>query len=241
MRVPLVARAARAVVVVGALAASGCNLGGGTEGELGHGRFHYRCVQPVDLFCSDAQPGRSSLSSVAPPVPEAVVLGSTFALEFDLDTPEDGDTSLSIDVECAIDAFEDAEGHVRPTREGWLAFVAERSDGAVADIIHVLVATPARLELFEGNTSLGNAIVLARSTTVATVPYGSGGQVLHGGISPSWTSSDPSVVTIGAATGGQSGPVVTLVPGAAGEATLTVTLAGTTRDLVVEVPAEEAP
>lgn len=243
MRDPLVAKAARAVVVLAGALASGCNLGGGTEGELGHGRFFYGCVDLDDLFCSPLNP-EPTLESPAPPVPEAVMVGSRFALEFDLDTSgdEDGDTSLAIDVACALDGVEE-QRHMRPTREGWLAFVAERSDGAVADVIHVLVATPAQIDLATSASSLGSAMTLSEPTAIAAVPYGAGGQVLYGGVDVRWTSSDPSIVAVqaGSAPGEPGGPTATLVPVGTGEAVVSVTMAGVERRIVVEAQPEVFP
>lgn len=244
MRDPLVARAARAALVAGALAASACNLGGGTEGELGHGRFFYACVDGDDLFCSALDP-EPRLESPRPPVPEAVVVGARFALEFDLDTIEDEDDpdgSLSVDVECAVDEFEE-QRHVRPTREGWLAFVAERSDGAVADILHVLVATPARIDVATSASTIGSGIALTEPTAVAAIPYGTGGQVLYGAFDATWSSSDHTIVTVhdGSAPAAPSGPLATLVPVGTGEAIVSVTVAGVERQIVVDVQTEVTP
>lgn len=241
MRAPLVARTARvAALLAGALAASGCNLGGGTEGELGRGRFFYECAAADDPFCSglDRRPGFSE----PPPVPTSVVVGSTFGLDFDLETTGD-DTSLGVRVECALDGCDEGR-HFRATREGWLGFVAVRSDGSAADVLHVLVTRPATIDFTGDRVGFSGSVHLFDvPTDVWAMPLGANGERLVGGFEATWESSDEAVVIVqsGGAPVAPNGPRATLVPVAPGEATVTVTIQGVQQQLPVSVQDEVLP
>jgi hypothetical protein len=229
-------RLALAAAAAASLLGAGCELGGGgTVGELGNGRFFYQCVVPDDLFCSEFNPDPPVDVSEPAEVPDAMVLGSAFALEFDVETTDDEGGSFSADVECAVDGFEEQQ-HFRPSREGWFAFVAERSDGAVVDLLHVLVTTPERIDIAGNGLSAGDTIAIAGPTDVAAIPYGGSGQILFGGFPATWTTSDDEVVAVESSSvpgAPPTGALARLVPTGTGDALVTVTIAGVVREFQV--------
>lgn len=228
--------AARVAALCAALSAGGCNFNndGGTQGELGNGSFFYDCVGPQDIWCTQYNPDPNVTAFEEPEVPESFVVGAAFALEFQPD-PTDEDGSLAVDVECAIDAFEQGR-HFVATRPGWFAFTAERSDGVVVDVLHVLVSVPARIAIGAGGLNVDEGLDLPSPTEIAAIPLGANDEVLYGAFPATWTSSDDGVVRVESSIASGSpatGALARLVPVATGDAVVTVTVAGVSREIAV--------
>lgn len=247
MRASLVDRAARSAattaVLTAALCASGCNWSGdgGTEGELGHGNFFYDCVGPQDIWCTQYNPDPNVPAFEEPEVPGSFVVGSSFALDFQLDPTDDESSSLAVDVECAVDGFE-VDRHFVPTRPGWFAFVAERSDGVVVDVLHVLVSVPARISIGAGGLDVDEGLELPSPTEIAAIPLGANDEVLFGAFPATWTSSDDDVVKVESSIASGSpatGALARLVPVTTGDAVITVTVAGVAREIAVSAVVDD--
>ncbi len=246
MRASLVDRAVPWAVLprlaaVAALCASGCSFvdDGGTEGELGNGNFFYDCVGPQDIWCTQYNPDPNVVAFEEPEVPGSFVVGAAFALDFQVAEPDDSG-SLDVDVECAVDGFE-RDRHFVPTRPGWYAFIAERSDGVVVDVIHVLVSVPTRIDIGAGGLPLEPALPVEAPTDIAAIPLGTNDEVLFGAFPATWASSDEDIVTVESpiAPGTPaSGALARLVPQATGDAVVTVTVAGVSREIEVSAVVE---
>jgi hypothetical protein len=251
MRASLVDRAVRAVMTTAALTAAlcaalsagGCNFGndGGTEGELGNGNFFYDCVGPQDIWCTQYNPDPNVPAFEEPEVPGSFVVGSAFALDFQLERTDDDEGSLAVDVECAVDGFE-VDRHFVPTRPGWFAFVAERSDGVVVDVLHVLVSVPARIGIGAGGLNVDEGLELPSPTEIAAIPLGANDEVLYGAFPATWTSSDEAVVEVESSIASGSpatGALARLIPISTGDAVVTVTVAGVSREIAVSATVDE--
>lgn len=238
-------------------ATAGCSGGDidGTLGQLGEGVFRYECVEDSDARCN--QTGAvdtfevSSDIGVDPELPTAVAVGARFDLTFVGDTVTDDGEFLVVDVEPARNDLVTHSGGFVIETAGTFAFLARNGPKRiVTDFVHLDAHVATALDVWHAEEKVSSlSLDFAGETDVAVVAVSDAGIALAGALPITWSSSDPSIVAIGAAgeTGMPTAGVeinddeVRLVAVAEGMVTVTVTQGEVSRDVAVTVSPEVMP
>ncbi len=211
--------------LVAAAALAGCGPFG-SPGSLQTGDFGYVCsnsASTIDVACG----GGISFPS---DVPSPIAIGAHFDIQYSpvLFSSNPVVSSLAPAAPSMLtteDSLEAGATGFRFTSPGTVAILGRASDGTVVDFVHV---SGAALDHVSVQDSLGEEVtsITLPSTSGSSLrafPQGSENQHLAGGLAYTWTTSDSTVVTVGAAQGfGAASNEVTLVPVGPGKATVTV-------------------
>jgi hypothetical protein len=229
--------AAHAVTATGAaglLALIGCSSAGPTvTGELGNGTFAYPCDTST-LSC-DAD-------NHATPFPTAVASGAKFKIDFQRpDNKANIESVLPISKQI-IDVAPD--GYFTANRAGWGGFMAKNPGGQLVDFSEVRIVKAGSVWLnahsddplvtdqndFQTLTITTGGISQATYNISANL-HSSTKELLAGEVDFEWKVTDPTVVEIT----NPSGHKATITGKKAGTTTLTVSGAGVTKTVSVQV------
>lgn len=109
---------------------------GGVAGELGHGKFHYACVDDSDPTCPK--------SAVPGSFPGRVGIGGLFDVTFE-EFNADGASRVRLASAAPFIIAEQSQ-HFHAETRGFAALLARRtSDGRIIDFVHVEAVTVSRL------------------------------------------------------------------------------------------------
>ncbi|GAC1549294.1 MAG: hypothetical protein NVS3B10_12680 [Polyangiales bacterium] len=229
-----------ATAFAAAVLAAGCSLAdpGTKEGELGNGGFHFSCDDAVAC---------GKYTDTAAKFPDAVALGSTFAVTF---TPtsasglkitfNDSQPDRGIVVSPVSDAFvtRGVKGLVA-VKSGYAALASRDAAGHLVDYVVVRVARPDALVVYSADQPTSTPTVVDtielslsagdRKMFRAYAQQNKAG--LAGSLQVEWTSSNPLVAEVQSTTDG----VATVVPRSAGSATLIATGGTFTRNVPITV------
>jgi hypothetical protein len=212
------------------LVASGCvstGNGGGCSAKdgLGQGTFSYVCPDPdpanpstpsPDAFC--ASTGLATLGSL----PD-VAVGAPFSLQF---SPASGEAPRPAVASLAVsspDGWSLAQA-------GWLGFLAW-SGSDVVDFTHVHAQAIASLRLEPDLTT--TPVTTGFVADLSVTPLGGDGGVLGGAIACTFSTSDPTVLSVKSL----SGRVAGIGALAAGEATIAASCVGAATQITLHVTA----
>lgn len=235
----------------------GCSGGdvAGTLGQLGEGVFRYECVEDSDARCNQTSAVDtfevSSDIGVDPELPTAVAVGARFDLTYVGDTVTDDGEFLIVDVEPARNDLVTHSGGFVIEAAGTFAFLARNGPKRiVTDFVHVDAFVATALDVWHLEQKVSSVTLdFGQETEMAVVAVSDGGIALAGALPVTWSSSDASILAVGA-TGETGMPVegveinddeVRLVAVAEGLVTLTVTQGEVTRDIAVTVSPEVMP
>lgn len=235
-RTPLLGLLASAALVF----AAGCSLSNAGEkpGELGNGGFYFSCDDAVSC---------SRYSNDAAKFPEAVSVGSTFAVRFVPKTNSGLDIHFNesavdrgITVSPISDVFvsRGAKG-LAAIKTGYATLASRDSTGALIDYVVIRVAKPDALVVYSADDladapahvdsiSLSAGASEQRSYRAFAQQKGA---TLAGSVQIEWTSTNPSVASVASTTDGTA----TLVAKSAGSAMLIATGASFTQQIPVTV------
>lgn len=245
-----------ALVSLMGVAAIGCGDGDvdGTLGELGEGVFRYACIEDGDARCNETNAVSSfdvsAVLGIDPELPTAIAVGARFDLSYVGDTIDDGDF-LIVDVEPArTDLVTHAGGFVIEA-PGTFAFLARNGPKkTVADFVHLDALTPSGIDIWHDEERKSTLdLTVTNTAELAAVPVANGDIPLAGALGVAWTTSDASVVAIGAASDSATpssdkelnDDEIRLIALAVGTATLTVTQGELTSTIEVTVGPEVLP
>ena len=221
------------LLVAGALAlTAGCSASdsGSKPGELGNGGFYFSCDDAVAC---------SRYTNDASKFPEAVSVGSTFAVRFVPKTNSGLDIHFNesaVDRGITVNAIGDvyvsrgAKG-LAAVKTGYASLAARDATGALVDYVVVRIAKPDALAVYSADETTTStpphvaSIALSvsahdRKTYRALAQQNSAD--LAGSLQIEWTSSNPSVAAVESTTDGKA----TVVAKSAGTASL-VAVGGT--------------
>lgn len=224
------ARGSTRSLTLGALAAlcvAGCSSADATRtGDLGRGRFGYRCISAADVACMGTD-------DTADTFPTSIGVGSQFELLFEVTREQERVGNPRIRSASAEYLESLGENGFIARKPGIASIYAQAStDGKLVDFTSIRVKPLSRLGIVERHTS--NVTETTTDTPIgATIdlkvgdrplwtsrPFGPRDEPLAGVIKLEWTSSDAAIVQV--ETQGPA-PEVTLNALAAGTATITVT------------------
>jgi hypothetical protein len=235
-RTPLLALLASAAV----LFTAGCSLSdaGSKPGELGNGGFYFSCDDAVAC---------SRYTNDATKFPEAVSVGSTFAVRFvpktnsglDIHFNESAvDRGITVNPISEVYVSRGAKG-LAAVKSGYATLASRDASGALIDYVVVRVAKPDALVVY----SADDATDSPAHVDSISLSVGAGDQrsyrafaqqksaTLAGSLQIEWTSSNPSVASVATTTDGKA----TLIAKSAGSAMLVATGAAFTQQIPVTV------
>jgi hypothetical protein len=211
-----------------ALLAAGCSLSdpGTKQGELGNGGFHFSCDDAVAC---------SKYTDTAAKFPDAVALGSTFAVTF---TPKsasgldihfnDSAPDRGITVSPISDVFvtRGVKGLVA-LKSGYATVASRDASGQLVDYVVLRVAKPDTLVVYAADQPSSDPVPVDtvelslsqgdRKTFRAFAQQNKAN--LAGSLQVEWTSTNPLVADVESTTGG----IATIVPRSTGSAMLVAT------------------
>jgi hypothetical protein len=188
-------------------------------GTLGNGSFNYACISSDDPACPN------TLGTTAATFP-TIALGGTFNITYTSTNSSDPSaTVLAVSPEFFVNQGENFTAILTGTP----SFVAETPAGAVLDYTTVTVASIDSIIVSDTTPASPEPYHSYLATAMGAVDEPLGGRVLY-----SWTSSDPSVLTL---QGGQETPSssVHVVWLKNGTATLTATSGSVAGSLSINV------
>lgn len=223
LHLDVIATALAAVVL-----AAGCSLAdpGTKPGELGNGGFHFSCDDAVAC---------GKYTDTAVKFPDAVALGSTFAVTFTPKTTSglhitfnDSQPDRGIVVSPVSDAFvtRGAKGLVAVS-SGYATLASRDAAGHLVDYVVVRVARPDALVVYDADQPTSNPSIvdtvelsLAAADRKKVRAFAQQNKAdLAGSLQVEWTSSNPLVAEVQSTTDG----VATVVPRSTGSAMLVAT------------------
>ncbi len=204
----------------------------GSQGELSHGSFGYRCTLPGDSACDDDyDSGWDSLQVI----PYLVAVGSRFGVDYNGDAAEGPDgTTYGVNVVPASPTMVERSGNELLVRSpGYLALLGRATNGVVVDFLHTRASTPVALIPTSNGAEIGS-IKLASfaSTSLRAHLVDAEGLVLAGGANYTFTVADPAIAS---ATGTYGDNETTLEPISSGETSLQVSALGLSIDIPITV------
>jgi hypothetical protein len=203
----------------------------GTGGELSHGGFSYRCTSEGDPTC-DVPDWEYALAEL----PDTLAVGSRFGIEYSGQSAEtESGASYAVTVVPASTYMAERSGSELVVKApGHVALLAVAA-GSVADFVHIRAASPTVIVLEEsGAAVVAPTLAAGSSTSLRATLADADGQLLGGGASYTWTSSDEAVLLVGSSYGDNDATWTAVAPGVA---TVSVSALGLTRDfpVIVEV------
>lgn len=205
------------------MALSSCGSADDQTGNLGNGSFSYVCVSADDPACANATGGTGTTGASPSNFPAAVASGAHFKVTYQAnDSTQGGDPSLKPVAPEYISALS-ADGSLTALKPGIDDLVARSSvNGLVFDYTEIVISPISSLAVTSAGAPLPTTVQLSVSGSerlVASV-LGPHNEQLAGGIDYTWTSSDPTIVSLGE---GNPTALNDVTGVKAGNATLTVT------------------
>ncbi len=163
-----------------------------SEGELGNGVFRYSCL-------SSGKTDAACLFTNTPEFPEVVAVEAPFAMDYSKDPDAEVDSPATLAVQPSSERMiTRVEGVFTPKEAGYTALLALSANSDVVDLIHLRIATVARvgfwneskLEITEINVAEGEVV------TVAGVPFTASDDPLGGSLPFAWTIEDETIARV---------------------------------------------
>lgn len=188
----------------------------GKRGELGNDRFFYACVDEADAMCDGTDLETEPLYGMP-----RIALGSRFGVETEGYTTE----ARAVNDRLTDETAGDGVTAFAAREVGWSTVMSRNYDEEAVDIIHVLVAETASVEVSERKpsdddwTRLTGAIAIDDDHQLRVAPFDVEGKPLAGGLPMKWTADPEDIVEILPASGDN---IVSIRPIASGLVTVTV-------------------
>lgn len=204
----------------------------GSQGELSHGSFGYRCTLPGDSACDDDySSGWDSLQVI----PYLVAVGSRFAVDYNGDAAEGPDgTTYGVNVVPASTTMVERSGNELLIRSpGYLALLGRATNGVVVDFLHTRSSMPVSLvPTSDGGEISSIKLTSFSSANLRTHMVNDEGLVLAGGANYVFTIADPAIASV---TGTYGDNEATLEPVSSGETLLQISALGLSVNIPVTV------
>lgn len=163
-----------------------------STGELNNGKFNYLCVDSSDAACDGF--------SGAAPMPELIGVGAAFDLEYVGDTA--GSAPVQVEPVSEL-TMSGASGHFKILKPGVAAVLSRNTSGVVADFIHLRGVAIDHLDVAGPSSTAGVTKVQMDTdsdVTLQVTAKAESGALLAGAVPYAWSTSDETIVSLGAPT-----------------------------------------